>query len=372
MTFGQDALEQLSRELLGGYNLNTRLLALLASEPLDSRRQEAAVAMIQELSGVLMSSLMASLFLLSSGGSDGAARTSSPEATITEGSVDQRAPAEDKRSSSGEELTPHRKVRGEVVKEDITASPVDAYQWRKYGQKIIQYSEFPRVYYRCMYSHGRGCGAKKQVQQRDNSSRRPMYQVTYVNEHTCHQVLPGPSEPTRAPPTSTPTHRNNSTPWSGHFDHPRHHVVDGNGAESENKIMTAAFATVTGGAPSPLSLPGPPLLESSQPIDLPSTYKPDDAHLPFPFGSPLPSVQTPAAPWSSMSPPLPEQVWPTDSESCMLADGGYNTPDPMSIEEILQLFSPDAAQSISQCCGDDMPVAVTPFPDSMSAWPQYC
>jgi hypothetical protein len=65
MAFGQDAVEQLSRELLGGYNLNTRLLALLGVGPLDGRRQEAAVAMIQELSGVFRN-LMVSLFMLNS------------------------------------------------------------------------------------------------------------------------------------------------------------------------------------------------------------------------------------------------------------------------------------------------------------------
>jgi hypothetical protein len=72
MAFGQDAVEQLSRELLGGYNLNTRLLALLGGGPLDGRRQEAAVAMIQELSGVFRN-LMVSLFMLNS----------PPEAKIT-------------------------------------------------------------------------------------------------------------------------------------------------------------------------------------------------------------------------------------------------------------------------------------------------
>jgi hypothetical protein len=98
MEFRQEAVEQLSRELLGGYNLNTRLLALL-QEPLDSRSQEAAVAMTQELSGVFRN-LMVSLSMLEPDDSSGVVevRAASPKATIcTEGSVDQRTPAKGKR-----------------------------------------------------------------------------------------------------------------------------------------------------------------------------------------------------------------------------------------------------------------------------------
>jgi hypothetical protein len=66
---------------------------------------------------------------------------------------------------------------------------------------------------------------------------------------------------------------------SGHFDHPHHHIVDGN-AEFENEIMTSTLTTVIGGAPSTSSLTLPPVLESSQPRDLASTYMPGGAHLP--------------------------------------------------------------------------------------------
>ena len=44
---------------------------------------------------------------------------------------------------------------GEPVKE------LDGYRWRKYGQKAIAASAFPRSYYRCSHN---GCTAKKQVQ----------------------------------------------------------------------------------------------------------------------------------------------------------------------------------------------------------------
>ncbi|KAF7842812.1 disease resistance protein RPS2-like [Senna tora] len=43
----------------------------------------------------------------------------------------------------------------------------DGYTWRKYGQKDILGSKFPRSYYRCNHKFDKGCNAKKQVQSCD-------------------------------------------------------------------------------------------------------------------------------------------------------------------------------------------------------------
>jgi hypothetical protein len=65
------------------------------------------------------------------------------------------------------------------------------------------------------------------------------------------------------------------------------------------------------------------------------------------------------------------QVGSSDSGSASAVGGYWSTLDPMIIEEIFQQFSPMAAQSISQYCWDDIPMAVTRFPDSTSARPQF-
>ncbi|KAG2720443.1 hypothetical protein I3843_02G026900 [Carya illinoinensis] len=55
----------------------------------------------------------------------------------------------------------------------------DIWAWRKYGQKPIKGSPYPRGYYRC--SSSKGCLARKQVER--NRSDPGMFIVTYTGEH---------------------------------------------------------------------------------------------------------------------------------------------------------------------------------------------
>ncbi|XWS32127.1 hypothetical protein CRYUN_Cryun23aG0134300 [Craigia yunnanensis] len=55
----------------------------------------------------------------------------------------------------------------------------DVWAWRKYGQKPIKGSPYPRGYYRC--STSKGCLARKQVER--NRSDPAMFIVTYTAEH---------------------------------------------------------------------------------------------------------------------------------------------------------------------------------------------
>ncbi|WCJ26480.1 BTB/POZ/Kelch-associated protein [Euphorbia peplus] len=59
----------------------------------------------------------------------------------------------------------------------------DGYNWRKYGQKDILGSKFPRSYYRCIYRHSLGCMALKKIQRcvEDPST----FEITYGGLHTC-------------------------------------------------------------------------------------------------------------------------------------------------------------------------------------------
>ncbi|XP_062211080.1 WRKY DNA-binding transcription factor 70-like [Phragmites australis] len=82
-----------------------------------------------------------------------------------------------------------------MKKVDTSAPHNDGHQWRKYGEKKINNTNFPRYYYRCTYKDNMNCPATKQVQQKDHSDP-PLYAVTYYNEHSCNSAfLPlSPSE----------------------------------------------------------------------------------------------------------------------------------------------------------------------------------
>ncbi|KAK3014940.1 hypothetical protein RJ639_009956 [Escallonia herrerae] len=74
--------------------------------------------------------------------------------------------------------------------------PEDGHTWRKYGQKEILGSRFPRGYYRCTHQKLYYCNAKKQVQRLDDDPFT--FEVTYRGEHACTMSSTAPS----VPPTS--------------------------------------------------------------------------------------------------------------------------------------------------------------------------
>ncbi|OAE22082.1 hypothetical protein AXG93_1619s1000 [Marchantia polymorpha subsp. ruderalis] len=58
--------------------------------------------------------------------------------------------------------------------------PDDGYTWRKYGQKDVKKSSYPRSYYRCTTLT---CPSRKRVQRSDEDPS--YYDVTYQGHHIC-------------------------------------------------------------------------------------------------------------------------------------------------------------------------------------------
>ncbi|WVZ20219.1 hypothetical protein V8G54_007541 [Vigna mungo] len=70
-------------------------------------------------------------------------------------------------------------VRVPAISTKIADIPSDEYSWRKYGQKPIKGSPYPRGYYKC--STVRGCPARKHVERASDDPT--MLIVTYEGEH---------------------------------------------------------------------------------------------------------------------------------------------------------------------------------------------
>ncbi|CAI9784629.1 unnamed protein product [Fraxinus pennsylvanica] len=74
----------------------------------------------------------------------------------------------------------HKRVVVQVSAEGLSS---DVWAWRKYGQKPIKGSPYPRSYYRC--SSSKGCLARKQVEQ--SCTDPGMFIITYTAEHNHSQ-----------------------------------------------------------------------------------------------------------------------------------------------------------------------------------------
>ncbi|KAL4590041.1 hypothetical protein LXL04_002959 [Taraxacum kok-saghyz] len=94
-------------------------------------------------------------------------------------------------SRSGCHCCKRRKTgsKREVRRIPITGSkvesiPADDYSWKKYGEKKIDGSPFPRVYYKC--NSAKGCPARKRIELSLTDSK--MLLVTYDREHRHHHT----------------------------------------------------------------------------------------------------------------------------------------------------------------------------------------
>ncbi|KAK1275078.1 putative WRKY transcription factor 69 [Acorus gramineus] len=122
---------------------------------------------------------------------------------------------------------PITETEGSRLKGGDGAPPSDSWAWRKYGQKPIKGSPYPRGYYRC--SSSKGCPARKQV---ERSRLDPTTLViTYSSDHNHpwptprHKSSAPPPPPSPPPPPPPPSAAEDdddkfSSPSSASADHP--------------------------------------------------------------------------------------------------------------------------------------------------------
>lgn len=108
---------------------------------------------------------------------------STPSSYFNDTKINSTSASTPKRSKRGVQKrvvsVPIRDVEGSKLKGETNPPPSDSWAWRKYGQKPIKGSPYPRGYYRC--SSSKGCPARKQV---ERSRVDPtMLLVTYSSEH---------------------------------------------------------------------------------------------------------------------------------------------------------------------------------------------
>ncbi|XP_004488023.1 probable WRKY transcription factor 11 [Cicer arietinum] len=87
--------------------------------------------------------------------------------------------------SKKRKLRVKRTIRVPAISSKVADIPPDEFSWRKYGQKPIKGSPYPRGYYKC--STVRGCPARKHVERAQDDPN--MLIVTYENEHRHAQPL---------------------------------------------------------------------------------------------------------------------------------------------------------------------------------------
>nr|QCV57283.1 WRKY transcription factor [Fagopyrum tataricum] len=114
------------------------------------------------------------------GGDDSPHSGDDTRATATTATTTALSPKKGRRSIQKRVVTlPFSDVDGSRSGKGEAYPPSDSWAWRKYGQKPIKGSPYPRGYYRC--SSSKGCPARKQVE-RSRVDPTTLI-ITYASEH---------------------------------------------------------------------------------------------------------------------------------------------------------------------------------------------
>jgi len=141
------------------------------------------------------------------------------------------------RTGSKRRKTVQTRVISVPAGEATSGPPADSWAWRKYGQKPIKGSPYPRSYYRC--SSSKGCTARKQVER--SRTEPSMLMITYTSEHN------HPPAVNNKKLTEAPSHCTNISRSDPHTD------TDMNPAIMESPVMSLLGEAV-GGEPADLCI----------------------------------------------------------------------------------------------------------------------
>ncbi|KAK7396974.1 hypothetical protein VNO78_18138 [Psophocarpus tetragonolobus] len=87
--------------------------------------------------------------------------------------------------------------------------PSDFWSWRKYGQKPIKGSPYPRGYYKC--STSKGCSAKKQVERCRTDASMVIITYTSTHNHPCPTTITTTNSPQQPKESESETTQDVST-----------------------------------------------------------------------------------------------------------------------------------------------------------------
>ncbi|XP_010931380.1 WRKY DNA-binding transcription factor 70 [Elaeis guineensis] len=188
--------KKLTGELMKGQESATKLKILLQES--FSSEDHAKNSMVELFIEEILGSFSRAFTILNSG--------KAPEAPVDQATTPCSEEQESQNSSKKRKIqssprTGYRRRANLYSSTRILSETMeDGRTWRKYGQKDIFNSKYPRSYFRCTHKYDQDCQATRQVQQSEDDPS--IYVITYMGEHTCrdptispHLLPPSPQRP---------------------------------------------------------------------------------------------------------------------------------------------------------------------------------